>query len=460
MKTTRTVCSVLALLAGLSIPAGACQIPVFRYALENWLPEPYLLIVAHRGGISDEDMELLSQLEMAVDQARGKINLDLRVVDLAQTKEPVLEAVLGEQIKSIQAPQMVLLYPFDQLHPPDAKAEPMATAPAVVEGLTAVPSGPTTLTEGLTPALPDAETCPDGKCGLRSGWARLAWRGDLTAESIRQVTHSPARQEMIDRLLKGHSAVWILLESGDQAKDDAAAAVLEKSLAAMQRDLTLPDRQTLEADEHYKPETKVELKIEFSVVRLSRQRPEESIFVATLLASDPNLAEKKGPVAVSVFGRARAYSALAGDDLTAQSVEQHCRFLTDDCSCQVKEDNPGVDLLCAVSWDERIQKRPSEGKPLPALGGLGAFAAHQAVRQGSSPATESTTEDRFPAAEPPPAAVPVTQRSDRPATDSDAEATTIPSRSLGMSWIVGPAVLCLIAVLAGSLWLRRSQQSR
>lgn len=459
MNTTRTVCTTLALLVGLSVPAGACQIPVFRYALENWLPEPYLLIVAHRGRMSDEDLELLSQLELAVDQARGKLNLELKVVDLSQTKDPVLETVLGEKIRSIQAPQMVLLFPFDEIQPPAMKTAPVATAaPAVVDGRTAAPSGQTTLTPGLTPAPTATDTCPDGKCGLRSGWARVAWRGDLTSENIRQVLHSPARQEITDRLLAGHSTVWVLLECGDKSKDDAAVALLEKSLATMQRELKLPDRQTLEADEHYKPETKVELKIEFSLVRMAHGQADEAVFAATLMASDPKLDVKNEPVAVSVFGRARAYSALAGEDITAEAVEQQCQFLTDDCSCQVKEDNPGVDLLCAVSWNTQIQKINAENKPLPAPGGLGVFAPQLATPQGSSAVVAGTTKEGTETAEPPQSSTPAVPALAPPASTNSGAQEAIPSSSLGLSWLVGPAVLCLIAVLAGSLWLRRSQQ--
>ncbi|HUQ72324.1 MAG TPA: hypothetical protein VM165_22550, partial [Planctomycetaceae bacterium] len=32
----------------------ACNVPVFRYALEHWRPDPYRLTVLHRGPLDDD----------------------------------------------------------------------------------------------------------------------------------------------------------------------------------------------------------------------------------------------------------------------------------------------------------------------------------------------------------------------------------------------------------------------
>ena len=39
----------------------ACQIPVFRYALERWQPDPYEVVVIHRGSLSPEHARFVQQ---------------------------------------------------------------------------------------------------------------------------------------------------------------------------------------------------------------------------------------------------------------------------------------------------------------------------------------------------------------------------------------------------------------
>ena len=55
------------------------------------------------------------------------------------------------------------------------------------------------------------------------------------------VIDSPKRRELARRLLKGDSTVWLLLESGNQAKDEAASKKLIGRLLALEKELKLPD---------------------------------------------------------------------------------------------------------------------------------------------------------------------------------------------------------------------------
>jgi hypothetical protein len=63
-----------------------------------------------------------------------------------------------------------------------------------------------------------------------------------------------------------------------------------------------------------------------------------------------------------VFGRGRSLQALRAADVDDDTVAEVCRFLCGACSCQVKELNPGFDLLLAVNWDERLF---APGEPIP-----------------------------------------------------------------------------------------------
>ena len=461
------VCTVFALLAVMAFQAVsslACQIPVFRYALENWEPEPYLLIVAHRGELSAADKKLLEMLEQTVGEQRGALNLEVRIVDLAKTTDSVLEQVLATETKAIQTPQMVLIYPLDparplsELAPPEPAPGPTAAAPvgaaAAPRGLTLSPSGLTPALSELTPAPLTSAVCPDGKCVVADRGPRIAWMGDLTARHIAQAVQSPARKEIAARLLDGQSAVWVLLECGDKAKDDLAAARLDKKLAEMQRTLKLPDKAAIVADEHYKPETKVELRIEFSVIRIPAEHGEDAIFASTLLNADPNALADREPLAISIFGRGRSYFALVGDGIDAASIEDHCRFVTNDCSCEVKEANPGVDLPFAVAWQKSITKSPSKAQPVPELSGIGALGATEAVslppaaRATAEPAQQAATQQQLSANSTAPSQALPTFDDNPPAT---------PSSRMALGWVLGPAAAGLVIVLFGTLWLRKGR---
>ena len=49
-----------------------------------------------------------------------------------------------------------------------------------------------------------------------------------TAAPLRQLLESPLRREIAKRILAGESAVWVLIESGDAAKDEAALELLKQ----------------------------------------------------------------------------------------------------------------------------------------------------------------------------------------------------------------------------------------
>src|SRR5262245_47652816 len=63
----------------LAVPAApACNVPVFRYALEHWKPSPYLAHVFHRGPLTPAQLAALKKLE-----STPSINLTLTTIDLA-----------------------------------------------------------------------------------------------------------------------------------------------------------------------------------------------------------------------------------------------------------------------------------------------------------------------------------------------------------------------------------------
>ncbi|HZT82652.1 MAG TPA: hypothetical protein VFA26_20655 [Gemmataceae bacterium] len=175
------------------------------------------------------------------------------------------------------------------------------------------------------------------------------WSGPLSADILRALVDSPARRQVAERLLAGDTAVWVLLRSGDAKKDGAAERTLRAELEQMRTSLK-PS-----APEGSSPE-----KLAFSVVRLDRADAAEALLVRALLASEPDLAGRPGPMVFPVFGRGRVLYALVGDGITAENLRRAGSFLVGACSCTVKRENPGVDLLLTADWPPLKEAR-SEG---------------------------------------------------------------------------------------------------
>jgi hypothetical protein len=196
---------------------------------------------------------------------------------------------------------------------------------------------------------------------LYPGSETAAWTGPLTADAAKGLTESPARREVSKRLLAGESGVWVLLDSGDAAKDAAAVGTLQRELKGLERSLKLPphaaDDPPLLSD--------LPVKVAFSVFRIDRKDPAEAALVSMLMNSDTGL---NGPVVFPIFGRGRALWAMAGDGLNARYISEAGIFLTGACSCEAKEFNPGVDLLFAADWEAGLAAAPERERiPDPVL---------------------------------------------------------------------------------------------
>ncbi|MDE2714511.1 MAG: hypothetical protein OSB74_09135, partial [Verrucomicrobiota bacterium] len=78
----------------------------------------------------------------------------------------------------------------------------------------------------------------------------------------------------------------------------------------------------------------------------------------TLLNSEDDLKElQHEPMAFPVFGRGRALNALVGKGINADMIDEASAFLSGPCSCQVKRQNPGFDLLTSVNWDQLLENQ-------------------------------------------------------------------------------------------------------
>lgn len=299
-----------ALVLALLLPAAvvrACNIPVFRYALERWTADPYEARVYHQGPLRPAERALEEQLRRAT-EGSAPANLTVAWLDVAQL-------------------------------PPEARR------PATLPWL-----------ELRYPAATRIEA--------------PAWEGPLDEAAVARLVGSPARRELTRRILGGESAVWLLLECGRPAEDEAAARLLADELARLGQTLQLPQLTTSPEDQ-LAPQGPP-LRLAFSLLRVARQDPAERVLVSLLLGSEPDLREHDAPMVFPVFGRGRVLYALIGRGITADNTQEAAAYLVAACSCQVKREHPGIDLLLGADWglpspapEPTVLSTPGERVPIP-----------------------------------------------------------------------------------------------
>ena len=309
--------------------AHGCNIPVFRYALENWRPDPYLVFVVHRGELTPEQTALLRRLQQARLDSKSPANISVHEIDVSASPDTSQRQELPLEIKEhvvrefadhdLNTPRIVAYYPL-------------------------------------------------GREGLRH-----VWTGTLNDENVDRTIQSPARHKTIELLLAGHSAVWVMIDCDDDKKNDAAWNRLHSELARMKSIIELPDQRLIEIEEEYRADNPIELRVDFAAIRIKRDDAAESFFRASLENTESDLTDFNEPIAIPIFGRGRTYFALLGKGINAEMIEENCRFVCGACSCQVKQGNPGKDMLMAVDWDAHIRGTAMKDVQTPELTGLGVF---------------------------------------------------------------------------------------
>lgn len=291
---------VAAVMSARSAPSLACSVPVFRYALERWPADYYYALIFHRGPMTAKDRALVDRLAAMGSDEDAMLNCRVEVVDVEAIEDPIVQRIWRGQ-SSPKLPWMVVGYPHK---------------------------------------------------------ARIdvsLWAGPVSDEAIKALVDSPVRREIVKRLVEGESAVWVLLESGDASKDNAVAKRLLNELAKLEKVLKLPDPTlgtVYDGEETDEPDQR--LRLAFSVVRVRREDPKEKVFVDMLIRSEPDLHTFSEPMAFPVFGRGRLLYALVGKGISSELIGEACAFLTGPCSCQVKDLNPGIDLLMSADWEGEI----------------------------------------------------------------------------------------------------------
>ena len=302
------------LAAALNCSVIACNIPVFRYALERWEPDPYVLIVFHNQPLNLEQRAMVQGLTKARNGTSP--NLLVREIDVSQSMPGLFQELWRAQTNP-PLPWVVVRYP------------------------------------------------------AQTGLSMPVWTGPLDPALASALVDSPARRALVQRLLAGESAVWLLVESGNKAVDDVLAQALDNESRHLASSLALPERGPADPP----IELDLPLRIAFSTVRIARRDFAERFLLAQLLNWEPRLKAMTNALLFPVYGRGRVLPPAPVKDLShVPVIGSMGRLLTGPCSCQIKEMNAGFDLLIAANWELPATSAPfAETDNRPPLMGLSGF---------------------------------------------------------------------------------------
>jgi hypothetical protein len=286
--------------------AIACNVPVFRYALERWRPDLCQVIVFREEKLTALDELQMIWLEEETTAKGGYANAEITQSQVGSETDRGRKE-LWESLSR----------------------QPNVRLPYVVM-----------------------------RTALGTGELVTHWSGPLQDVSKAHLVDSPVRRELSRRLLAGDSVVWLMLKSDDVSKNKATRDLLSTELERLGKTLKLPDGIGLPGSELY---SEVPLFLKFTILELDPKDPAEQLLVQLLSGFEKE--SKSEPLLAPVFGRGRALEVISAKQLNAGLIEDLTMFLCGACSCQVKERNPGFDLLLATNWNHELFGEDGESPP-------------------------------------------------------------------------------------------------
>lgn len=138
---------------------------------------------------------------------------------------------------------------------------------------------------------------------------------------------SPLREKIAKELMAGKLCVMLYLKTGIRGKDEERLEIVKKTI-------------------ENSPFGKI-----ITLIELSRNDKNENHFVSMLLNVEDDLRYINEPMLFGIFGRFKALEPLVSKGITEENVNLMINFLTADCSCLIKDNMPGTDILYINNWE-------------------------------------------------------------------------------------------------------------
>ena len=297
-----------------------CDTPVYRYAMYRWETSPYEIYVFNDGEDDPGAEPLRQAVQKLRDDRAHPLNVEFVEIDVTADR------------------------PWDGYPPTvgDAWRTRPENTPAAEWRVVVSPRG------------------------------LVVHQGGLDADALTGLGESQASRNICEELAAAKAGALVLLLPGTPPKDEAAesettkaakAAVEEVQRRVATGDARLyksPTQATQEQDEEEEDEADEEdsRPIETGAVVVYRDDPSEAWLVKCLLGVEPDLVEEQfadQPMVFVAYGRGRVLPPYIGKGVTADNLVADVQFITGACSCTVKDENPGVDLLARYDWETAAQ---------------------------------------------------------------------------------------------------------
>jgi hypothetical protein len=144
---------------------------------------------------------------------------------------------------------------------------------------------------------------------------------------IRSLVSSPLRDSVAKELKTGKLCVMVYLKSDIREKDEKRLEEIRKAISGS------PFRKII------------------PVIEISRNEKDENHFISMLLNVESDLKGIHEPMLFGVFGRFKALEPLVAGGITEENINLMIDFLTADCSCLIKDNLPGTDILYINEWE-------------------------------------------------------------------------------------------------------------
>lgn len=275
----------------------ACNVPVFRYALERWKPDACDVFVFCDATFDATQHPELEKLSALAQVKRSNVALTISRVGIDKQPQQLEMWETIRKLPGIQLPYVIV------------------------------------------------------RTSVNEKQAVNSWHGPLARFKTEQLLDSPVRQELTRRVLKGDSVVWLVVKCEDEKRNESVNKLLKDELKKLAKSTPFPEGLGLPGSELY---SELPLVMQFSVLEIDPADSREQFLVGLLHGFDPEAVKNKQPLVVPVFGRGRALEVLPADRLDAGMIGDLTRYLCGACSCQVKERNPGFDLLLQADWDREL----------------------------------------------------------------------------------------------------------
>lgn len=144
---------------------------------------------------------------------------------------------------------------------------------------------------------------------------------------LRDLISSPLRDKIADEIMKGKLCVMLYLKTGNIEKDQKGLAELRRAVEASPFSAIIP------------------------VIELNRNDATEKHLISMLLNVEDDLKDLNEPMLFGIFGRFKALEPLVAGGIRGENISLMIDFLTSDCSCLIKDNLPGRDILYVNKWD-------------------------------------------------------------------------------------------------------------